>query len=162
LLEALRINRAMALQQLKIGAGAQFAYAIADTCGVLYDTTADFAPLLRREWPAFSGSSLPREIVSVLAGNRPTFTGREIAIRHRRHAGLIFLTARPRGNIDSLSNRELGVARLIAAGMSYKEIARSLLLAPATVRNHTQSIHDKLQVRRVAELTRLVLAGDWR
>ena len=128
--------------------------------GVLHDTTPDFVPLLRREWKDFSGASLPGELVSALSPDEPTFVGREIAIRHRHHVGLIFLTGRPRGSIDSLSNRELGVARLIAGGFSYKEIARALLLAPATVRRHLQTSYARLGVRTKIELLRMLADAD--
>ncbi len=55
--------------------------------------------------------------------------------------------------VDELSERELVVARYIAQGSRYREIARRLGLSPATVRNYTQAIHQRLGVRTNTELS---------
>lgn len=49
--------------------------------------------------------------------------------------------------VETLSERELQVLRLLAAGSSNKEIARSLQLAEGTVKNHVTNILGKLGVR---------------
>jgi len=55
---------------------------------------------------------------------------------------------------DPLSPRELEILRLVAAGMSNREIADALGVAEGTVKNHTSSILSKLGVR---DRTRAVL-----
>ena len=45
-----------------------------------------------------------------------------------------------------LSNRELQVLQLAASGMSNKELAAELYIAPTTARDHMQSVMRKLQV----------------
>ena len=61
------------------------------------------------------------------------------------------LTLRRLTAFDLLTTREREVARELAIGKSAKEVARQLGLAPATIRNQTQSIYQKLQVdNRVA------------
>jgi DNA-binding NarL/FixJ family response regulator len=55
---------------------------------------------------------------------------------------------------DPLSAREIEVLRLVAAGMSNREIADALKLSEGTVKNHTSSILSKLGVR---DRTRAVL-----
>lgn len=47
----------------------------------------------------------------------------------------------------SLSEREMEVLRLVAVGMTNKEIASKLFIAEGTVKTHVNSIHDKLGVR---------------
>ena len=47
---------------------------------------------------------------------------------------------------DMLSNRELDVLRLIAAGFSNQEVADRLFISLNTVRTHTKNIHSKLDV----------------
>jgi LuxR family maltose regulon positive regulatory protein len=53
--------------------------------------------------------------------------------------------------IEPLSQRELEVLRLIAKGLSNREISQRLFLALSTVKGHTRTIFDKLQVQRRTE-----------
>ncbi len=50
-----------------------------------------------------------------------------------------------------LTDRELEVLRLIARGMSNKDIANELVISQNTVRNHVRNILEKLQVRSRVE-----------
>jgi DNA-binding NarL/FixJ family response regulator len=50
-----------------------------------------------------------------------------------------------------LTDRELGVLRLIARGMSNKDIGTELVISENTVRNHVRNILEKLQVRSRVE-----------
>jgi DNA-binding NarL/FixJ family response regulator len=56
-----------------------------------------------------------------------------------------------------LSERELEVARLVAGGLSSKEIAAKLNLSARTVEKHRANIMDKIGVREVASLVRWCL-----
>jgi LuxR family transcriptional regulator, maltose regulon positive regulatory protein len=62
----------------------------------------------------------------------------------------------PRSSIvESLSTREGDILKLIAKGLSNKEIARSLAIAPETVKSHVKHIFTKLGVeRRVQAVSR--------
>ena len=53
--------------------------------------------------------------------------------------------------IEPLSQRELEVLRLIAQGLSNREIGERLFLALSTVKGHTRILFDKLQVQRRTE-----------
>jgi len=53
--------------------------------------------------------------------------------------------------IEPLSQRELEVLRLIAKGLSNREVSERLFLALSTVKGHTRIIFDKLQVQRRTE-----------
>ncbi len=48
---------------------------------------------------------------------------------------------------DPLSSRELDVLKLIAEGMSNKEIASALAITESTVKNHVNSLLAKLKVK---------------
>lgn len=48
--------------------------------------------------------------------------------------------------VEPLSERELEILQLIAAGQSNKEIAQTLVIAPGTVKKHTNNIYGKLGV----------------
>jgi len=60
---------------------------------------------------------------------------------------------RPTGEAltEPLTQRELEVLRLIAQGLSNREIGERLFLALSTVKGHTRIIFDKLQVHRRTE-----------
>jgi two-component system NarL family response regulator len=51
------------------------------------------------------------------------------------------------GHAPRLTDREIEVLRLVAKGMSNKEIAAELVIAENTVKNHVRNILEKLQMR---------------
>ncbi|PRY62638.1 LuxR family two component transcriptional regulator [Knoellia remsis] len=60
--------------------------------------------------------------------------------------------------IPELTERETEVLRLVATGMSYKEIAAELVLSHRTVQNHVQNTLGKLHLHNRVELVRFALA----
>jgi LuxR family maltose regulon positive regulatory protein len=59
-----------------------------------------------------------------------------------------------------LSRREGDILKLIADGLSNKEIARDLAIAPETVKSHVKNIFIKLNVeRRVQAVSRAQMLG---
>ncbi len=66
----------------------------------------------------------------------------------------------PAGTQDTaprLTDRETEVLRLVAKGMSYKQIAERLGLSHRTVQNHVQNTLGKLQLHNRVELTRYAI-----
>jgi DNA-binding NarL/FixJ family response regulator len=56
-----------------------------------------------------------------------------------------------------LTDRETEVLRLVAKGLSYKQIAERLVLSPRTVQNHVQNTLGKLQLHNRVELVRYAI-----
>jgi DNA-binding CsgD family transcriptional regulator len=54
--------------------------------------------------------------------------------------------------IANLSERELEIAHLVAAGHSTEAIASKLFISPFTVRAHKRNIFEKMNVRKATEL----------
>lgn len=60
--------------------------------------------------------------------------------------------------LESLTERELEVLRLIVDGQTSREIADSLVISPNTVERHRQNIMSKLGLRNRAELVRYAIS----
>jgi DNA-binding NarL/FixJ family response regulator len=58
----------------------------------------------------------------------------------------------------TLTERETEVLRMVAKGLSYKQIADRLFLSHRTVQNHVQNTLRKLQLHNRVELTRYAIA----
>lgn len=63
----------------------------------------------------------------------------------------------PPADTPSLTTRETEVLRLVAKGMSYRQIAERLVLSHRTVQNHVQNTLGKLQLHNRVELTRYAI-----
>ncbi len=55
---------------------------------------------------------------------------------------------------DQLTDRETEILKMVATGMSYKQIASRLVLSHRTVQNHVQNTLRKLQLHNRVQLTR--------
>jgi len=74
---------------------------------------------------------------------------RELGIRRRVQS-----LDRPKLGWESLTDAELNVARLAAAGYTNRGIADKLFVSPHTVNTHLRHVFDKLDVRSRVDLTR--------
>jgi DNA-binding NarL/FixJ family response regulator len=59
----------------------------------------------------------------------------------------------------TLTERETEILRLVAKGLSYKEIASRLVISHRTVQNHVQNTLGKLQLHNRVELVRFAIAS---
>jgi len=60
--------------------------------------------------------------------------------------------------VPGLTGRETEVLKLVATGMSYRQIGAYLFISHRTVQNHVQNILNKLQMHNRVELVRFVIA----
>jgi LuxR family maltose regulon positive regulatory protein len=56
-----------------------------------------------------------------------------------------------RATAEALTPRKRGILELIGEGHSNKEIARSLDIAPETVKSHVKNVFDRLSVEKRAQ-----------
>jgi LuxR family transcriptional regulator, maltose regulon positive regulatory protein len=83
----------------------------------------------------------------------PDYTGKLLAIfeaEKQKSEGKSFLPP-AQSLTEPLSQRELEILRLIAQGLSNREISGRLFLALNTVKGHNQKIYSKLQVQSRTE-----------
>ena len=119
----------------------------------------------RREWYRYHGLFAEVLRLALPPAERVNLHGRaaqwfeahgwEDFARHHARRGAALTTSaasvRPPAQIDQpliepLSERELEVLRLIAEGLSNREIAQRLFIAPGTVKRHINNIYGKLGV----------------
>ncbi|MET8160110.1 response regulator transcription factor [Sphaerisporangium sp. NPDC005289] len=89
------------------------------------------------------------------AGGEPVFTPGLAGLvlgEYRRLA-----TQRPSHAGPRLTDRETEVLRLVAKGLSYRQIAERLVLSHRTVQNHVQNTLNKLQLHNRVELVRYAI-----
>jgi DNA-binding NarL/FixJ family response regulator len=77
-------------------------------------------------------------------------------------AGLVLgeyrrLSAAPAADTPRLTERETEVLRMVAKGLSYKDIAARLVISHRTVQNHVQNTLNKLQLHNRVELVRYAI-----
>jgi DNA-binding NarL/FixJ family response regulator len=90
--------------------------------------------------------------ICALLGARPALA------RADRLAQRLGAVAQPRpANPAALSEREVDVLRLVAAGLTNIEIAQQLVVSPYTVKTHVSNIFNKLGVRSRAAATRFAV-----
>jgi LuxR family maltose regulon positive regulatory protein len=85
----------------------------------------------------------PAYVAALLAGLEPSSAKEGVSAEQ---AGARTWTVQPL--IEPLTEREMDVLRLLAAGLSNPEIAEQLYIATSTVRSHLKSIYGKLDVHR--------------
>jgi DNA-binding NarL/FixJ family response regulator len=100
------------------------------------------------------------QLSELLAAVRATAAGQ--AVFTPGLAGLILgeyrrLASSPAPGTPQLTPRESEVLRLVATGLTYRQIAERLVLSHRTVQNHVQNTLVKLQLHNKAELVRYAL-----
>lgn len=152
--EALKISQTLQAERYRqVDGGDRWSVAVADLGGVLTFTEPKFAEAMQEEWPGTPEHSVPRELFQhLLATPHQPFAGHSVVVMPFFTKRLIFLKARAREDLDNLTHREREIAELVAAGLTHKEVAKTLNIAPATVNNHLRAIHVRVGARNNAEL----------
>jgi len=91
------------------------------------------------------------------AAGDPVFTAGLAGLVLGEYRRLAAAPARPDDDTPRLSERETEVLRLVAKGMTYRQIADRLVLSHRTVQNHVQRTLNKLQLHSRIELVRYAI-----
>ncbi|MER7458542.1 response regulator transcription factor [Micromonospora sp. NPDC126480] len=106
-------------------------------------------------------SAAPAEFLDAVrrtAAGEPVFTPGLAGLVLGEYRRLAAGPAAPeRDGAPRLTERETEVLRLVAKGMSYKQIAERLAISHRTVQNHVQNTLGKLQLHNRVELTRYAI-----
>jgi DNA-binding NarL/FixJ family response regulator len=104
-------------------------------------------------------SAKPAELVEAVArtaAGEPVFTVGLAGLVLGEYRRLAAVPAPP-ADAPCLTSRETEVLRLVAKGLSYKQIAERLVVSHRTVQNHVQNTLGKLQLHNRVELTRYAI-----
>ncbi len=126
--------------------------AASDAKGLLQMAMPSFVGVVREEWPAWRGPSLPAPVAEAIQARAPKYVGKKTVVGFNVLKDFVLLQARSRVPADDLSDRELEIAQHFADGADYKSVAQSLSLSPFTVRNHLNNIYIKLGINEKASL----------
>jgi DNA-binding CsgD family transcriptional regulator len=69
-------------------------------------------------------------------------------------------SARPETGWTAMTDAEVAVARLVARGLTNRDVAERLFVSPNTVNSHLRQIFSKLQVNSRVALTLLAKEHD--
>lgn len=111
-----------------------------------------FQQHLRAAQPNWEGLSLPFSVEWVEELATHGMTWKHLFVRVDREAACYHLRVRKDRRTPELSQREFEIAERVAKGLTFKEIARELTVAPSTVSTHLYNLYDKLGIRRRAQL----------
>ncbi|MEO6746904.1 MAG: LuxR C-terminal-related transcriptional regulator [Caldimonas sp.] len=151
------VNRAFGIEHFKaVASGGEAAIALIDRQFGVINAEESFRGFVDVEWPGWHGASLPPSMLHWLQSKHASVKLNRIVLRRYSFGDFHLLVARARSRVDLLSQREASIAHAFSRGLSYKEIARDLDSAPATVRHHLRMIYEKLGVSDKATMTSAV------
>jgi len=107
-----------------------------------FDTDADVLPAVEAGATGYLLKDTPRE--DLVRAVRAAYRGE--AVLSPTVAGRLMGQVRAPAR-EALTERELEVLRLVAAGSTNREAARALFISEATVKTHLLHIYEKLEVR---------------
>lgn len=158
LVRAERMSRRLQglIREAKGGELEPIGFAIVDAAGVIESADRSFEDYLRRADESWDGKRLPFEFAWEPRLGERGQSYRGLFFRITQAEDKFHVRVRKDRRVPSVSARELQVAKKLALGLTFKEIARDLNLAPSTVSTHAYNLYDKLGFRRRAQLVEWV------
>lgn len=128
--------------------------ALCDRFGACHDTQPAFINLIAEHFPGWDGYRLPFELPDLQ--RRSCFGVRGLQVAAAAVGDMVCVRVWPKGPMDLLTVRERQIVESVCNGLSYKEVARPLGIAPSTVSNHLYRVFGKLGVTSRNELAKMV------
>lgn len=132
---------------------------LVDNTGHILVASPEARNFLRASWPGWPGNTLPRALSGRAHEEQNGLLFKRYNATGFLGQNLHYLTVDRNSIATSLTKREREVAEYVAKGLSYKEIARSLEIAPATVRNHIRVSREKLGAKNKAALVNILVSA---
>ncbi len=130
--------------------------ALVDEHGTVYAASRRFRGLLADMAEGENFSKLPFVLPEAAFDEHGQFAQGGLHFRAARIGRLQLLHARKPMPLDGLSPREQEIARALAAGRTFKTVARNFGIAISTVANHASRIYKKLGIYRREELVAML------
>lgn len=129
------------------------ASAVVDAEGVFHEAQPRFLDMIEERFPARrAADGLPFQVPA--PGTTATF--QDLMLSCSPLGDLLLLTLWPAGPLDRLTAREREIVNCVAQGLSFKQAAKKVGVAPSTVANHLYRVYRKLGVYSRTELAALV------
>ncbi|MGF6289642.1 response regulator transcription factor [Paraburkholderia youngii] len=158
LMEAWAVNQSLQLCRYR---SRNWSVAICIPPGIITLCEPAFTDVLRAEWcTGHNRYVLPEVLMKELQSGAQSYRGQHVVFRFERRTEFALVRARLATSVDLLTEREREVAHCVASGLTHKEVARRMGIAPATVRNHLQAIHRRVGARNNAELATLLQRAE--
>ncbi len=142
----LHLNRNLA------GRPAESVAAVVDCEGLFHEVQPRFIDLLDQHFPHRDPTGLP----FVPPAPQDTLTTAGLCVKTEALGELLCIYIWPAGPLDRLTPREREVVYAVAHGLSFKQVARNIGVAPSTVANHLYRVYKKLDLSSRSELAQLV------
>lgn len=126
--------------------------AVIDHTGAFHEATQGFLDLLDERFPDRRSNTIPFEVPDPETSTPMN----DLVIRCEALGDLLLLIAWPAGPLDRLTAREREIVTCVAQGLSFKQAAKKIGVAPSTVANHLYRVYRKLGVYSRTELAELV------
>jgi DNA-binding CsgD family transcriptional regulator len=128
------------------------AAAVVDSHGAFHEVQPQFLDLLEKHFPNQRLHNLPFPLP--VGGNTQTING--LCVKIEPVGDLLSVLLWEAGPLDRLTSRERETVFAVTQGLSFKQAARKIGVAPSTVANHLYRIYRKLGVNSRSELAGLV------
>lgn len=128
------------------------AAAVVDSGGSFHEAQPRFLDLLDERFPTRDPYTLPFD----LPEPGQTQSHQDLMLRCETLGDLFLIIVWPAGPLDRLTPREREIVNCVAQGLSFKQAAKKIGVAPSTVANHLYRVYRKLGVYSRTELAALV------